>query len=164
MLNDELDHVTLFIVSSVLSCVCRGSPNAPRIFRSWCNISSRNTLKRVENRCRDSGDALRWCYCNTTGLEMSENCKIFPGVAIAATFATIDINDLPEQVQRTRRHSASIDKSWSPLPLDEIRSVHIQRMLDVQRQSCRHSPNARYRPNQFVSLLEARRQPEDCGR
>jgi DNA-binding NtrC family response regulator len=57
--------------------------------------------------------------------------NIISGAAIAASSSTIDVSDLPEQVQRPKRRLAPNSEGWSPLPLDEIRSAHIQRMLDM---------------------------------
>jgi ActR/RegA family two-component response regulator len=42
------------------------------------------------------------------------------------------VGDLPEHLQRSRRHtSSSAATVWSPLPLDEVRSVYIQRVREM---------------------------------
>ncbi|MGC1546038.1 MAG: sigma-54 dependent transcriptional regulator [Candidatus Acidiferrales bacterium] len=57
--------------------------------------------------------------------------NVIASAAITANSEFIDVSDLPEHVQRPRRRAGSANGSWSPLPLDEIRSVHIQRVLEM---------------------------------
>jgi DNA-binding NtrC family response regulator len=42
----------------------------------------------------------------------------------------IDVHDLPEDVQKPERTEAS-EKSWLPVPLEEVRRDHIERVLDL---------------------------------
>ncbi|HEY4949582.1 MAG TPA: sigma-54 dependent transcriptional regulator [Candidatus Acidoferrales bacterium] len=56
--------------------------------------------------------------------------NVIASAAITANSDFIDVGDLPEHLQRSRRH-ASAATGWSPLPLDEVRSVHIQRVLEM---------------------------------
>jgi transcriptional regulator of acetoin/glycerol metabolism len=57
--------------------------------------------------------------------------NVMASAAITANSEFIDVNDLPEHVQRPRRRALSANGTWSPLPLDEVRSVHIQRVLEM---------------------------------
>jgi transcriptional regulator with PAS, ATPase and Fis domain len=57
--------------------------------------------------------------------------NVIASAAITANSDFIDVGDLPEHLQRSRRHTASAATVWSPLPLDEVRSVHIQRVLEM---------------------------------
>src|SRR5271156_568246 len=57
--------------------------------------------------------------------------NVIASAAITANSDFIDVGDLPEHLQRSRRHSTSAATVWSPLPLDEVRSVHIQRVLEM---------------------------------
>jgi transcriptional regulator of acetoin/glycerol metabolism len=56
--------------------------------------------------------------------------NLIAGAAITAGSELIDLNDFPEHLQKSRRR-ATAGASWSPLPLDEVRSDHIQRVLDM---------------------------------
>ena len=57
--------------------------------------------------------------------------NLIAGAAITANAELIDINDFPEHLQKPHRRATSTDAPWSPLPLDEVRSDHIQRVLDM---------------------------------
>ena len=57
--------------------------------------------------------------------------NVIASAAITANSEFIDVSDLPEHVQRPPRRTSSGNGSWSPLPLDEVRSVHIQRVLEM---------------------------------
>jgi transcriptional regulator with PAS, ATPase and Fis domain len=57
--------------------------------------------------------------------------NVIASAAITANSDFIDVGDLPEHLQRSRRHASSAATVWSPLPLDEVRSVHIQRVLEM---------------------------------
>jgi transcriptional regulator with PAS, ATPase and Fis domain len=56
--------------------------------------------------------------------------NLIAGAAITAGAELIDLNDFPEHLQKPRRRAAA-GSGWSPLPLDEVRSDHIQRVLDM---------------------------------
>jgi len=58
-----------------------------------------------------------------------ENVVASAGITAATDF--IDVNDLPPHLQRAQRRTGPADKNWRPVPLDEIRCVHIQRVLDM---------------------------------
>ncbi len=56
--------------------------------------------------------------------------NVISSAAITAAGDFIDLDDLPEQLQhRGRRDSDGED--WRPLSLEEVRKVHIQRVLDM---------------------------------
>jgi DNA-binding NtrC family response regulator len=57
--------------------------------------------------------------------------NLIAGAAITANGELIDVSDLPEHLQRPRRKGSIASAPWSPLPLDEVRSDHIQRVLDM---------------------------------
>src|SRR5271155_3504861 len=57
--------------------------------------------------------------------------NLIAGAAITAGAELIDLNDFPEHLQQPRRRAAASGAAWSPLPLDEVRSDHIQRVLDM---------------------------------
>jgi transcriptional regulator of acetoin/glycerol metabolism len=58
--------------------------------------------------------------------------NVIASAAITANSDFIDVGDLPEHLQRARRHtSSSAATVCSPLPLDEVRSLHIQRVLEM---------------------------------
>jgi DNA-binding NtrC family response regulator len=57
--------------------------------------------------------------------------KVIASAAITANSDFIDVGDLPEHLHRSRRHSSAAATGWSPLPLDEVRCVHIQRALEI---------------------------------
>jgi DNA-binding NtrC family response regulator len=57
--------------------------------------------------------------------------NLIAGAAITATAEMIDLNDFPEHLQKPRRRPGVAGAPWSPLPLDEVRSDHIQRVLDM---------------------------------
>lgn len=52
------------------------------------------------------------------------------GAAIAASGEFIDLGDLPEHLQKPLRRSAAPASDWRPVPLEEVRRVHIQRVLE----------------------------------
>src|SRR5271154_3729156 len=57
--------------------------------------------------------------------------NLIAGAAITAGAELIDVSDFPEHLQKQRRRSPTAGAAWSPLPLDEVRSEHIQRVLDM---------------------------------
>jgi len=57
--------------------------------------------------------------------------NVLSSAAITATADFIDVSDLPEHLQRPQRHSASSSEGWRPLPLNELRREHIQRVLEM---------------------------------
>ncbi len=50
--------------------------------------------------------------------------------AITAASDFIDVTDLPEHLQKHNGFSPLHDEPWRPLPLDEIRRMHIERVLE----------------------------------
>jgi transcriptional regulator with PAS, ATPase and Fis domain len=57
--------------------------------------------------------------------------NVISSAAITATADFIDVGDLPEHLQKPGRHVAVANETWRPLPLDEIRGIHIQRVLEM---------------------------------
>jgi hypothetical protein len=54
------------------------------------------------------------------------------GKELVATNAYfIDVADLPEHLQRPRRNGSAPEGNWRPLPLEEVRRVHIERVLEM---------------------------------
>jgi DNA-binding NtrC family response regulator len=56
--------------------------------------------------------------------------NVISSAAISATGDFIDLGDLPEHLQH-RGASAADSDDWRPLSLEEVRKVHIQRVLDM---------------------------------
>jgi DNA-binding NtrC family response regulator len=59
-----------------------------------------------------------------------ELANVISGAAITAGTDFIDVGDLPAQLQKPHRRAASAD-NWVAIPLDEVRRIHIQRMLEM---------------------------------
>ena len=57
--------------------------------------------------------------------------NVISSAAITAGADFIDVTDLPEHLQKPRRRFASAETNWRPLPLEEVRQIHIQRVLDM---------------------------------
>jgi DNA-binding NtrC family response regulator len=58
--------------------------------------------------------------------------NVISSAAITATNEFMDVDDLPVIVRRPGRHSHSgTDENWRPLPLDEVRRIHIKRVLEM---------------------------------
>jgi DNA-binding NtrC family response regulator len=57
--------------------------------------------------------------------------NLIAGAAVTANGEWIDTLDFPEHLQKSNRRPVSCAPAWSPLPLDEVRSEHIQRVLDM---------------------------------
>jgi len=56
--------------------------------------------------------------------------NVISSAAITATGDFIDLDDLPEQLQHRGQRDADGDE-WRPLSLEEVRKIHIQRVLDM---------------------------------
>jgi DNA-binding NtrC family response regulator len=56
--------------------------------------------------------------------------NVISSASITATGDFIDIVDLPEQLQHRSAHAAERD-DWQPLSLEEVRKLHIQRVLEM---------------------------------
>jgi DNA-binding NtrC family response regulator len=57
--------------------------------------------------------------------------NVISSAAITASADFIDVADLPVHLQKPHRRPASQEENWRPLPLDEIRKIHIQRVLEM---------------------------------
>jgi DNA-binding NtrC family response regulator len=56
--------------------------------------------------------------------------NVISSAAITAAGDFIDLDDLPEHLQHRGRRDA-VGEEWRPLSLEEVRKVHIQRVLDM---------------------------------
>jgi len=59
--------------------------------------------------------------------------NVISSAAITAVADFIDVTDLPEHLQKPQRRLSAASDQWKPLPLDEVRRVHIQRVLEACR-------------------------------
>jgi transcriptional regulator of acetoin/glycerol metabolism len=66
------------------------------------------------------------------GRETCVNCNVIATAAITATGDVIDLADLPEHLQRRSPQRPESD-DWRPLSIDEVRKLHIQRLLELCR-------------------------------
>lgn len=57
--------------------------------------------------------------------------NVISSAAITATADFIDVGDLPQHIQKPRHRMPSTGAEWRPVPLDEVRRVHIQRVLEA---------------------------------
>jgi len=57
--------------------------------------------------------------------------NVISSAAITANADFIDVGDLPEHLQKPQRHHMATEDNWRPLPLDEVRRLHIHRVLDM---------------------------------
>jgi DNA-binding NtrC family response regulator len=55
--------------------------------------------------------------------------NVISSASLVALSDFIDVHDLPEHLQKPAR--PGLDKSWRPLPLDEVRKEHIERVLEL---------------------------------
>src|SRR5579872_2790795 len=56
--------------------------------------------------------------------------NVISSASLVALNDFIDVHDLPEHFQKPVR-AVGLEKSWRPLPLDEIRNEHIDRVLEL---------------------------------
>jgi transcriptional regulator with PAS, ATPase and Fis domain len=57
--------------------------------------------------------------------------NVISSAAITATADFIDVGDLPDHLQKPRGRVSVTEENWRPFPLDEVRSVHIERVLEM---------------------------------
>ena len=57
--------------------------------------------------------------------------NVISSACITATGDFIDLADLPEQLQQRHAPGAAPGDEWAPLSLEEVRKIHIQRVLDM---------------------------------
>jgi len=58
--------------------------------------------------------------------------NVISSAAITAANEFIDVDDLPGSVRKPARHAhATSEENWRPLPLDEVRRIHIKRVLEM---------------------------------
>jgi DNA-binding NtrC family response regulator len=56
--------------------------------------------------------------------------NVISSASLVAVNDFIDVHDLPEHFQQPV-HAVGFEKSWRPLPLDEVRNEHIDRVLEL---------------------------------
>jgi len=59
--------------------------------------------------------------------------NVISGAAIRSVSEFIDVDDLPEQLRRPAARGVADAEGWLPLPLEEVRRIHINRVLEVSR-------------------------------
>jgi len=57
--------------------------------------------------------------------------NVISSAAITAKADFIDVADLPEHLRKPHRPFAGPEENWRPLPLEEVRRIHIQCVLDM---------------------------------
>jgi transcriptional regulator with PAS, ATPase and Fis domain len=58
--------------------------------------------------------------------------NVISSAALTASADFIDVSDLPAHLRNPRRSvSSTAEENWRPLPLDEVRGAHIQRVLEM---------------------------------
>ncbi len=57
--------------------------------------------------------------------------NVISSACITTTSDFIDVHDLPEHLQKPAGPAAAGDPNWRPLPLAEVRRLHIQRVLEM---------------------------------
>jgi DNA-binding NtrC family response regulator len=57
--------------------------------------------------------------------------NVISSAAITANADFIDVGDLPEHLQKPRQHTGTAEDNWRPLPLEEVRRLHIHRVLEM---------------------------------
>jgi two-component system response regulator HydG len=57
--------------------------------------------------------------------------NVISSAAITAANDFIDVQDLPAHLQRPSGRIGRAEDSWRPLPLEEVRRIHIQRVLEM---------------------------------
>jgi DNA-binding NtrC family response regulator len=56
--------------------------------------------------------------------------NVLSSAAITTTLDFIDVDDLPGLLQKPRGRNGGAEENWRPLPLEEIRRMHIERVLE----------------------------------
>jgi DNA-binding NtrC family response regulator len=57
--------------------------------------------------------------------------NVISSAAITAANEFIDVGDLPGNLRKPSGNITHTEENWRPLPLDEIRSIHIKRVLEM---------------------------------
>lgn len=57
--------------------------------------------------------------------------NVISSAAITATNEFIDVADLPSNLRKPTQRMGAREENWRPLPLDEVRRVHIKRVLEM---------------------------------
>ena len=57
--------------------------------------------------------------------------NVISSAALTTNSDFVDVADLPEHLQKTRGGGSLSETNWRPLPLDEVRRIHIERVLEM---------------------------------
>jgi DNA-binding NtrC family response regulator len=57
--------------------------------------------------------------------------NVISSAALTTNADFIDVSDLPEHLQKPRRNASVSEGNWRPLPLDEVRRIHIEQVLEM---------------------------------
>ncbi len=57
--------------------------------------------------------------------------NVISSAAISATNEFIDVADLPGNLRKPTGRTGATEENWRPLPLDEVRRMHIKRVLEM---------------------------------
>jgi transcriptional regulator with PAS, ATPase and Fis domain len=57
--------------------------------------------------------------------------NVISSAAITGSAEFLDVSDLPPHLQKPQRPVAMADENWRPVPLEEVRRAHIQRVLEM---------------------------------
>jgi DNA-binding NtrC family response regulator len=57
--------------------------------------------------------------------------NVIAGAAIKSVTEFIDVDDLPEHLQKPTARAGAAEENWRPLPLNEVRRAHIHRVLEM---------------------------------
>jgi DNA-binding NtrC family response regulator len=57
--------------------------------------------------------------------------NVISSAAITTDADFIDLGDLPEHLQKPHHRGTASSENWRPLPLDEVREAHIERVLET---------------------------------
>jgi len=57
--------------------------------------------------------------------------NVISSAALTTNTDFIDVSDLPEHLQKPRHNGSMSEGNWRPLPLDEVRRIHIEHVLEM---------------------------------
>lgn len=57
--------------------------------------------------------------------------NVISGAAIRSMNEFVDVDDLPDQLRKPGPRNGAEAETWRPLPLNEVRRIHIQRVLEM---------------------------------
>jgi transcriptional regulator with PAS, ATPase and Fis domain len=102
--------------------------DVPMLVQHFLKKYSQAYAKRLQGLTRRAQIAL--LQHNWPG-NVRELENVISSAAITANADFIDVGDLPAHLQKPHGRAAMAGEEWRPLPLDEVRRIHIQRVLEV---------------------------------